>query len=470
MKKHLLGATVLLLLCSHIVRADEIRLTSSSTKSIDLSVVTSTATAVTVDWGDGNSVSTDIAQTDINGTPTVISGIPVGEVILKGNGITLFDCSFGSVTAINLASAPNLIKLSVNNNSLAALDLSANTALYSLHVETNPALTALNLSNNTALELLYCYDNNMTSLDVTANTKLTTLNFNNNKLMNIDLSHNTALKSIYAVNNQFETIDLSKNVNLTYVSLNTNKLKTIDVSALIALKSLFLLNNNLTEIKGANTVAKNGTVNCAGNKLTLATLPQPEALKSTFTYAPQQAMPILTSIKVGESLDLSAQNNVKGILASAVATTYAWTTKSGKALVAKTDYEENGGVFTFLLPQSETVICTMSTTAFPKFTGTATFKTTEMSVLAAGGTTGLAQLEDVKVNVYPNPVTDRLLVSSDFKINNLEIYNTQGMLVWSTKADAVRVEVPTENLHSGVYVVRVATEKGLSAQRCIVRK
>lgn len=457
MKKEILIATALLLLAPLIAFADEIRLTSTKTQSIDLNIITATATAVTVDWGDGNPVPVSVTTTDINGSTTTLSGIPVGEIVVKGDGITLFDCSLASVTALNLSAAPNLIKLLANNNSLSTLNLSSNTALYSLHAELNPALTSLDVSKNTELGLLYCNDNNMTSLDVSQNTKLTTLYFSNNKIASIDLSKNTALKSIYGLNNLLQTIDLSSNTSLTYVSLNTNKLSSIDVTALTLLKSLFLLNNNLTELKGANDIAKNYTVNCSGNKLNLATLPQPGALKSSYTYVPQQALEIQTSIRVNELLDLSSQNNVKGVLASPVATTYSWATKTGTALVKGTDYEETNGVFKFLLPQTEKVICSMTSTAFPKFTVAAPLKTTEMSVIDR--TTNVENVKNTGIRIQGLNASGELMLIANEPIVSVEIFSVNGTRMSSIAVHGNEVNVPANTYPAGVYVIRISTEK-----------
>lgn len=467
MKKQILLATALLLLLPLIAFADEIRLTSTKTQSIDLNIITSAATTVTVDWGDGTPVPVSVTTTDINGSATTLSGIPVGEIIVKGDGITMFDCSLASVTAVNVKAAPNLIKLSVNNNLLSSLDLSANTALYSLHVESNPLLTALDVTKNTALQLLYCNDNNMTALDVTQNTQLTTLNFTNNKLTSIDLSKNIALKSLYALNNLIQSVDVSNNVNATYLSFNGNKLTRIDVTPLTALKSLFLLNNNITELVGATGLAKTATLNCSGNKLNFATLPQPEVVKSTFNYAPQQPLEIQASIKVGESLDLSAQNSVKGVLTAPVATTYAWATKSGTALVKGTDYTETNGVFTFLKTQTETVICSMSTTAFPKFTGTSVLKSTELTVMPAPVPTAVENPESTSIAISANGASGALRIQSESEIRAVAVYTANGLQVWSSAPKAATTELPA--LSAGVYVIKIVTAKESATIKQIVR-
>jgi len=382
MKKLLFVLFLGLVSWTAIVKADEIKLTSTATSEIELLFAVSAVTDISIDWGNGTPEQYNVTVTDINAALQSVKGTPsgTGEITITGAGITAFDCSYVNITQLDVTSAVNLIKLSFNNNNIAAVDLSKNLALYSLHAENNASLTTLDVSKNTALELLYCGDNNMESLDVTENVLLTTLNVNNNKLVSIDLSKNTALKSLYALGNQIENADVSHNTALTYISFNNNKLSSIDVTGLTALKSLFLLNNQLTSITGAENVAATGTVNCTGNKLTIATLPQPQALRTQFNYAPQQALVIAESITTGEELDLSAQTNVKGVTTESQATVYSWATESGVALEKGVDYTEADGKFVFKNAMSEKVVCSMTTAAFPKFTAANVFKTTSIEV------------------------------------------------------------------------------------------
>ena len=425
---------------------DEIKFTSSSTKDITIAFTTAEAGTVSVDWGNGTPVTVEVTQTDMDGAATAVSGTPAGEVIVRGKDIIVFDCNTASVTALDVTNATNLKKLSFNDNSLTNVDLSQNVALYSLHAEGNLGFE-LDVTKNTALGLLYCNNNGMETIDITNNLALTTLNFNNNKISTLDFSKHTALKSIYALNNQFESVDLSKNTALTYISFNTNKLTKLDVTGLDALKSIFATNNNLTELIGANNAAKIGTVNITGNKLNLATLPQPEAMRTQFNYAPQQAYVIPESIEEGTELDLSSQNNVKGILAIPAATVYTWVTESNDTLVVGTDYTEVNGVFTFLKAQTEKLVCSMTTTAFPKFTGASVFKTTAIEVK------GSSSINDGgSANIVVRAEKGRVIISNLNGQESVRIINTRGLDVYSTVnvSDVLSVE-----LSEGLYIVLV---------------
>ena len=74
-----------------------------------------------------------------------------------------------------------------------------------------------------------------------------------------------------ALNNRFEgSLDLSVYPKLSAVNVSGSKLVSIDASGL-NLATLFCQNNQLTELKVDSVKT---TLNCMGNKLTPATLPQ----------------------------------------------------------------------------------------------------------------------------------------------------------------------------------------------------
>ncbi|MFR9669187.1 MAG: hypothetical protein SNJ33_05475 [Rikenellaceae bacterium] len=141
----------------------------------------------------------------------------------------------------------------VGNGKLTTLDVSANTALASLHCSYNQ-LTTLDLSENTALTYLDCSYNQLTALDVSASTELTTLWCYYNQLTALDLSANTALASLYCSYNQLTTLDLSENTALTSLSCSSNQLAALDLPASTALTTLQCYSNQLTALDiSANT-------------------------------------------------------------------------------------------------------------------------------------------------------------------------------------------------------------------------
>ena len=69
--------------------------------------------------------------------------------------------------------------------------------------------------------------------------------------------------------------------------------------------------------------------------------------------------------------------------------------------------------------------------------------------------------------IYPNPVNDKLTVEAQEAINNVEIFNLMGALVYSQKDCTNKVEIQTSNLSSGIYFIRLTTNKVTETRRFV---
>ena len=87
------------------------------------------------------------------------------------------------------------------------------------------------------------------------------------------------------------------------------------------------------------------------------------------------------------------------------------------------------------------------------------FKTTTESV---------AEL-DANFNVYPNPVNDKLYIETDAEIEEDVIYDIYGRVqnLRNSETQKLRNSIDVTNLNSGVYFVKVVTEKGEAVQRFV---
>ena len=72
------------------------------------------------------------------------------------------------------------------------------------------------------------------------------------------------------------------------------------------------------------------------------------------------------------------------------------------------------------------------------------------------------------VVVYPNPAADVAYVESGSAMGNIAVYSLSGQKVLAANAAGERrVALEVENLQSGVYVVKIATEDGEVVSRLI---
>lgn len=82
-------------------------------------------------------------------------------------------------------------------------------------------------------------------------------------------------------------------------------------------------------------------------------------------------------------------------------------------------------------------------------------------------TTGIETTDKVDFSVYPNPVTDRLYISSETEVMSVEVYSISGTLVLQQKGNVESIDM--NNLIKGSYIVNVNTTAGVHRQ-VIIKK
>jgi len=65
--------------------------------------------------------------------------------------------------------------------------------------------------------------------------------------------------------------------------------------------------------------------------------------------------------------------------------------------------------------------------------------------------------------LYPNPVSGILNINTTETIIGCQIFNMQGQLIYATTSNVK--EIATDNWASGIYIIRITTEKGTSEKR-----
>ena len=77
--------------------------------------------------------------------------------------------------------------------------------------------------------------------------------------------------------------------------------------------------------------------------------------------------------------------------------------------------------------------------------------------------------KNASFNVYPNPVSDRLVIETEATIENVTIYTVTGVMIGqqSTVNSQQSLSIDVTDLNSGVYFVKVVTSEGEAVQRFI---
>ena len=69
--------------------------------------------------------------------------------------------------------------------------------------------------------------------------------------------------------------------------------------------------------------------------------------------------------------------------------------------------------------------------------------------------------------IYPNPVSDKLNIEAQEALDNVEIYNLMGSMVYNQRNCTNKVEISTTDLPSGIYFVRMTSGSGTQVQRFV---
>ncbi len=80
--------------------------------------------------------------------------------------------------------------------------------------------------------------------------------------------------------------------------------------------------------------------------------------------------------------------------------------------------------------------------------------------------TGIAEVENASVRIYPNPVKDFLQIENDkSKINQIEVLDLSGKIIYQFNNLTDHIDVST--LSQGIYFVKVETEKGIVTKKFV---
>jgi hypothetical protein len=75
--------------------------------------------------------------------------------------------------------------------------------------------------------------------------------------------------------------------------------------------------------------------------------------------------------------------------------------------------------------------------------------------------------QEVNCKIYPNPATEYVSISSSLQIKTVRIYNTASQLVRIVEVNSVSKMLNVNELHSGVYMLLIETERGSLVKKLV---
>ena len=338
------------------------------------------------------------------------------------------DCAQPVTISVNDVFEQLLVDLNIDSDGEVNGEVSTSDIYGLLELEVPSGYSISNLDgieNLISLENLIVSDIGLTSLDLSNNPTLKQIDCSNNLLTDLDLSNNLNLTQIDCSNNLLTDLDLSNNLNLTHIDVSNNPItpgslilpanysprKNAPDAMQVENSQLktYLSNDNLLYLNVANTI------------LTSIDVSYFESLDSFDVQGSQ-----LDSLDVSNNASLSYLN----------------TTNTPLTCVQVSQDQLNN------IPVAWVKDATTTYSVDCKI-----FLGVDDEILSEG------------LKLYPNPVSDILIIDSKIEIKKIEIYSILGQRVKEINSDFNSIS--TNQLSRGIFLIKIYSEKGISVRKLI---
>lgn len=299
-------------------------------------------------------------------------------------------------------------------------------------------------------------NNRIATLDLTYFKQCEEISANGCYANEIKLPATTTLKKLSLNGNNITQIALSEYKDMEELSLERNKLTEIDLSQLNNLTKVNIEYNKISSLKLNDDYTKLAELKCGHNAIPMYMLPEKKNM-TIYMYVPQESYDIPKALINEYVVDLSRFNNLKGVTGKPQPTTYMWfiADNSSTPIIKALHYDEKDGIFSFKLPETTKMYCSIQTEAFPDLTSEAqSYHTKPITMKAV--TNNVSNIEGNKdeIRIYQSVNAVTVFAKSDTTIH---IYNVQGEYITSSSIKAngsVTIQLP-----AGIYIAKVQGKK-----------
>lgn len=439
---------------------DKVTMTTGLAVGEPLRLAVNADAIVKLTWGNGDeqTVESDgsLLTLDVkDASLTLTSDDPITSLYVQGNRLT----------ALNVATAPNLQCLFCADNSLEQLDLSKNTQLEVLDAQGN-ALPTLSLTNAKGLDVVNVADNQLTKFTLAGTSRPTTVVCAGNQLTTLPtattlssvsylwaqdnavkvlpIAQSKVLRSLNASDNQLTTINFASTPQLHDVWVSGNELTTLDLSkSSPQLQSLVANHNQLTTVtwdKNSKRTVK--YVALQHNAICLNSMPSLVFGGANLYVDASEQKPYALPKKVydvDETIDINQLVAQNGWGVSTFAQVSVLN-ESGETLSAGTDYTVKNNAFTFSTVQKG-LHFSITSSAYAGYEFTT-------SVFNVGTTDGITQV-DARQSLTIHAGQGCIQIAADREAD-VTVVNTAGACILRTHLGKGQHSL---SVPAGVYVV-----------------
>ena len=410
------------------------------------------------------------------------------------------------LTELDITNNEALVTLHCNASRLSKIDLTKNLLLEVLDLSVNLNFKEIDISNNKKLKSLDCHANKLKILDISENKELEYLDCSNNELTRLDISNNKNLLVLLCDNNYMTfsglpIFKLGSSVQLPYgYTYSYSPQKPIwsenPSNQIIDLSSEYNINSNITTyywfdgevtpvpLADGKFIAKNDRTYSVACTMKNATFPDltiqyrivktssiPIELKdhlkvnleNNHTINKHQTFQIYanTNIANPDELCFGLYNPDNGCLRDSLITV-SW---ENNIFTCQVRSQTDQGTYmlmpyTYELGERKDIkgpVGSLWIDKLPVKVNDNLWEDISLKVATSG-----AVDKNMSVSVLFEKVSDILSIYAPTEVIHTEIYNMQGVLVKKVNQDS---RFSLNNLHTGVYVVRVKTYQGVSTHK-----
>ena len=367
-----------------------------------------------ISYSAGNTFSADLSGLTANASYTFRAYAKVGAIKKYGSELTF---TTEKLPEVNME---RWIELTVQQGADIWLDLTADAENTGVKVVSGAKDTTVVV--NASWTSFKNYYAEASTMKVYGNVKEFDCSDNIANITDLDASNNIGLEILFCWNNNISSLNVNGLTALKDLDCDENNLSSLDVSGLTALKELYCYTNNISSIKisGCDSLS---VIFCDGNNFTAC------GLDSLF-----HQLPIRPGSDKGEIYINNGSSTNPGALTcrDTIATNRNWEVL---------DY--NGG---------SNISIVNSTYACPYFT------------------IGIEDImvNNVKVEIYPNPASNNLNIECGERINNLELYDELGRMLIHKENILDNTSIDVSNFDNGIYILKIRTAKGSGEYKIIV--
>ena len=326
--------------------------------------------------------------------------------------------------------------------------IQAFTSIISLNIKTN-SITSLDLSALTQLEVLEAAGNGMTSINVNGLTNLRLLIVQQNALTSIDLTGLSGLDYLYLGENQLTSVDVSDSPNIRRFYLNQNP---------------NLGNFTFNNVAGLERFRFNGT---GLTSLNIDLVNHPN-LDHVYAYD----CPNLTTIDITNSGSATPVLKTVRFFNTAVAS----LDLSNVTSLTQVQIQDNANLTEVNIKNgNNTAITTANLKAAncPNLgcvkVDDATYSTTNWTDIAASSsveyytttcTLGIDEVKQLKVSVYPNPVSGTQIFVSSKEALTYSIHNMISQKVKEGRLSSGKSSINISTLSNSLHFISLKTDGG----------